>query len=194
VGGDGAELHGVLGGVRARLRGHRAHAHPAPPRRPRPQARRLLLLLLLPRRPLLPPRRGSAGPQVRATLRPPLSVPRKKRARVVGWPPVRSFRKNALENVAAGSTRAACAPAKFVKVAVDGAPYLRKVNLRDYAGYDQLLRALQGKFCSHFTIRKFANDEMKLVDAVNGTEYVPTYEDKDGDWMLVGDVPWKLLD
>uniref|UniRef100_A0A453E9K2 Auxin-responsive protein n=1 Tax=Aegilops tauschii subsp. strangulata TaxID=200361 RepID=A0A453E9K2_AEGTS len=112
-------------------------------------------------------------------------------ARVVGWPPVRSFRKNALENVAAGSTRAACAPAKFVKVAVDGAPYLRKVNLRDYAGYDQLLRALQGKFCSHFTIRKFANDEMKLVDAVNGTEYVPTYEDKDGDWMLVGDVPWK---
>uniref|UniRef100_M8BAA0 Auxin-responsive protein n=1 Tax=Aegilops tauschii TaxID=37682 RepID=M8BAA0_AEGTA len=116
------------------------------------------------------------------------------RARVVGWPPVRSFRKNALENVAAGSTRAACAPAKFVKVAVDGAPYLRKVNLRDYAGYDQLLRALQGKFCSHFTIRKFANDEMKLVDAVNGTEYVPTYEDKDGDWMLVGDVPWKLLD
>ena len=76
---------------------------------------------------------------------------------MVGWPPVRSFRKNALENVAAGSTRAACAPAKFVKVAVDGAPYLRKVNLRDYAGYDQLLRALQGKFCSHFTISECLN-------------------------------------
>jgi hypothetical protein len=29
----------------------------------------------------------------------------------------------------------------------------------------------------------------KLVDAVSGTEYVPTYEDKDGDWMLAGDVP-----
>jgi len=26
---------------------------------------------------------------------------------------------------------------------------------------------------------------------VNGTEYVPTYKDTDGDWMLVGDVPWK---
>jgi hypothetical protein len=38
---------------------------------------------------------------------------------------------------------------------------------------------------------KFGDDERKLVDAVNGTEYVPTYEDKDGDWMLVGDVPWK---
>ncbi|KAL3598453.1 hypothetical protein D5086_006371 [Populus alba] len=22
-------------------------------------------------------------------------------------------------------------------------------------------------------------------------EYVPIYEDKDGDWMLVGDVPWE---
>lgn len=40
----------------------------------------------------------------------------------------------------------------------------------------------------------FAGDyqtEKRLVDPVNGTEYVPTYEDKDGDWMLVGDVPWK---
>lgn len=22
-------------------------------------------------------------------------------------------------------------------------------------------------------------------------DYVPIYEDKDGDWMLVGDVPWE---
>ncbi|XP_047058247.1 auxin-responsive protein IAA1-like [Lolium rigidum] len=107
-------------------------------------------------------------------------APPAPKAQVVGWPPVRSFHKNALA-------------AKFVKVAVDGAPYLRKVNLHDYAGYDHLIRALQDKFCSHFTIRRFGNDETKLVDAVNGTEYVPTYEDKDGDWMLVGDVPWKMF-
>ncbi|XP_062218629.1 auxin-responsive protein IAA15-like isoform X2 [Phragmites australis] len=110
-------------------------------------------------------------------------------ARVVGWPPVRSYRKNALADVV-GSSKAKQA-AKFVKLVVDGAPYLRKVDLEAYAGYDQLLCALQYKFFSHFTIRKFADDERKLVDAVNGTEYVPTYEDKDGDWMLVGDVPWK---
>ncbi|RCV24936.1 hypothetical protein SETIT_5G126200v2 [Setaria italica] len=116
-------------------------------------------------------------------------APPAPKARVVGWPPVRSYRKNALADVA-GSCKAKQA-AKFVKVAVDGAPYLRKVDLEAYAGYDQLLRALQDKFFSHFTIRKFADDERKLVDAVNGTEYVPTYEDKDGDWMLVGDVPWK---
>jgi hypothetical protein len=40
---------------------------------------------------------------------------------------------------------------------------------------------------------KLGNEEMKLVDAVTGTEYVPTYEDKDGDWMLVGDVPWRSV-
>jgi len=38
-----------------------------------------------------------------------------------------------------------------------------------------------------------ANEEMELVDVVGGVEYVPTYEDKDGDWMLVGDVPWRMF-
>ncbi|MEX7539439.1 hypothetical protein SGI37_20695, partial [Providencia rettgeri] len=35
--------------------------------------------------------------------------------------------------------------------------------------------------------------ESKLMDLTNGVEYVPTYEDKDGDWMLVGDVPWGMF-
>ncbi|CAO2185912.1 unnamed protein product [Urochloa humidicola] len=144
--------------------------------------------------------RKRASSDADADRSPPLSAtaaaaspdaPPAPKARVVGWPPVRSYRKNALADVA-GSSKAKQA-AKFVKVAVDGAPYLRKVDLEAYAGYDQLLRALQDKFFSHFTIRKFADDERKLVDAVNGTEYVPTYEDKDGDWMLVGDVPWKMF-
>lgn len=66
---------------------------------------------------------------------------------------MRSYRKNALADVA-GACKAKQA-AKFVKVAVDGAPYLRKVDLEAYAGYDQLLRALQDKFFSHFTIREY---------------------------------------
>ncbi|XP_008811586.1 auxin-responsive protein IAA1-like [Phoenix dactylifera] len=101
------------------------------------------------------------------------------KAQVVGWPPVRSFRKNALKSCT------------YVKVAVDGAPYLRKVDLEIYGGYQQLLTALEDMF-SCFTVRNYPN-ERRLVDPVNGTEYVPTYEDKDGDWMLVGDVPWKMF-
>lgn len=31
------------------------------------------------------------------------------------------------------------------------------------------------------------------MESGNGIEYMPTYEDKDGDWMLVGDVPWKYV-
>ncbi|KAL1312139.1 hypothetical protein AAHE18_16G016400 [Arachis hypogaea] len=30
-------------------------------------------------------------------------------------------------------------------------------------------------------------------EGYNGSEYAPTYEDKDGDWMLVGDVPWDMF-
>ncbi|KAK1281812.1 Auxin-responsive protein IAA1 [Acorus calamus] len=107
--------------------------------------------------------------------------PSTAKARVVGWPPVRSYRKNAL-NAGAG---------KYVKVAVDGAPYLRKVDLQSYGGYQQLMTGLVRMFAC-FTIRT-SPEESRLVDPVSGTEYVPTYEDKEGDWMLVGDVPWKMF-
>ncbi|KAM1359786.1 hypothetical protein ACFX11_046746 [Malus domestica] len=45
---------------------------------------------------------------------------------------------------------------------------------------------------SFLKIRNYLN-ESKLMDPANGVEYVPTYEDRDGDWMLVGDVPWKMF-
>jgi len=90
-------------------------------------------------------------------------------------------------------------PAAFVKVSMDGAPYLRKVDLKMYRSYQELYMALEKMFSS-FTIgnsqgmngRDFMN-ESKLMDLLNGSEYVPTYEDKDGDWMLVGDVPWEMF-
>ncbi|XP_078165108.1 auxin-responsive protein IAA1-like isoform X2 [Carex rostrata] len=107
------------------------------------------------------------------------------KARVVGWPPVRNYRRNEVLKMRSNKN-------KLVKVAVDGAPYLRKVDLEAYSGYQQLLSALQDMF-SCFTIRNYPNEERKLVDPIHGTEYVPTYEDKDGDWMLVGDVPWKMF-
>ncbi|CAM8935772.1 unnamed protein product [Rhodiola kirilowii] len=36
-------------------------------------------------------------------------------------------------------------------------------------------------------------NEKKSVDLLNGSEYVYSFEDKDGDWMLVGDVPWEMF-
>uniref|UniRef100_A0A0E0LD63 Auxin-responsive protein n=2 Tax=Oryza punctata TaxID=4537 RepID=A0A0E0LD63_ORYPU len=113
--------------------------------------------------------------------------PPSPKARAVGWPPVRAYRRNALREDAK--------VAKLVKVAVDGAPYLRKVDLAAHGGYAPLLRALHGMFASCLAVRGGGGDgeDTKLVDLVTGAEYVPTYEDKDGDWMLVGDVPWKMF-
>ncbi|KAL5572716.1 hypothetical protein UlMin_022313 [Ulmus minor] len=103
------------------------------------------------------------------------------KAQVVGWPPVRSLRKKVLGRC------------KYVKVGADGAPFLRKVDLELYNSYQELLRALQDLFTS-FSIFCVGEENNKLVKpALKGIEYVPTYEDKDGDLMLVGDVPWKMF-
>ncbi|XP_056854392.1 auxin-responsive protein IAA17-like isoform X1 [Raphanus sativus] len=92
--------------------------------------------------------------------------------------------------------------AVFVKVSMDGAPYLRKVDLKMYKSYDELSNALSNMFSS-FTMVEGKNggeegmidfmNERKLRDVVNSWDYVPSYEDKDGDWMLVGDVPWPMF-
>ncbi|XP_010917602.1 auxin-responsive protein IAA30 isoform X2 [Elaeis guineensis] len=124
------------------------------------------------------------------------------KAQVVGWPPVRSFRKNIMSVQSdKGNKEEGEKSATFVKVSMDGAPYLRKIDLKMYRSYQELSVALEKMFSS-FTIgncssqgikgRDFMN-ESKLMDLINGSEYVPTYEDKDGDWMLVGDVPWEMF-
>ncbi|OMO55373.1 AUX/IAA protein [Corchorus capsularis] len=104
------------------------------------------------------------------------------KAQVVGWPPIRSYRKNCLQQK---KTEAEIAGI-YVKVSMDGAPYLRKIDLKVYKGYPELLKALEDMF-------KFKVGEYSEREGYNGSEFVPTYEDKDGDWMLVGDVPWEMF-
>ncbi|CAH8306110.1 unnamed protein product [Eruca vesicaria subsp. sativa] len=139
------------------------------------------------------------------------------KAQVVGWPPVRSFRKNVMSGQkpitgeavggtektsgsnGATSSASVGATAAYVKVSMDGAPYLRKIDLKLYKTYQDLSDALSKMFSS-FTIGNYGPqgmkdfmNESKLIDLLNGSDYVPTYEDKDGDWMLVGDVPWEMF-
>ncbi|XP_073141020.1 auxin-responsive protein IAA17-like [Henckelia pumila] len=127
----------------------------------------------------------------------PVKPPAAK-AQVVGWPPVRSFRKNI--NMAHQKINSCEESAAFVKVSMDGAPYLRKVDLNMYETYQQLSDALAKMFSSFTNMGNYGTqgmidfmNERKLVDLLNSWEYVPTYEDKDGDWMLVGDVPWEMF-
>lgn len=83
------------------------------------------------------------------------------RAQVVGWPPIRSFRKNTLAtnltkktDVVEASSSSGCL---YVKVSMDGAPYLRKVDLKTYSNYTELSSALEKMF-SCFTIGMYFRD------------------------------------
>ncbi|KAF8091191.1 hypothetical protein N665_0451s0004 [Sinapis alba] len=132
------------------------------------------------------------------------SSPPAAKAQIVGWPPVRSYRKNTLATTCKNSDEVDGKPGSgvlFVKVSMDGAPYLRKVDLRSYTNYGELSSALEKMFTT-FTLGQCGSNgapgkdmlsETKLKDLLNGKDYVLTYEDKDGDWMLVGDVPWEMF-
>ncbi|KAF2548464.1 hypothetical protein F2Q70_00023360 [Brassica cretica] len=103
------------------------------------------------------------------------------KSEVVGWPPVCSYRrKNNCKE--AWTTKVGLG---YVKVSMDGVPYLRKIDLGSSQDYDDLAFALD----KLFGVRGIG---VALKDGDN-CEYVTIYEDKDGDWMLAGDVPWGMF-
>ena len=74
----------------------------------------------------------------------------------MGWPPIRSFRKNSLATTSKNNEVVdgkKGVGALFVKVSMDGAPYLRKVDLKNYSTYPELSSALEKMF-SCFTMSK----------------------------------------
>ncbi|KAL6647590.1 hypothetical protein ACP70R_015027 [Stipagrostis hirtigluma subsp. patula] len=108
------------------------------------------------------------------------------KAQVVGWPPVRAYRKNTFQAAAAKKAEQQQQQSQgglYVKVSMDGAPYLRKVDLRMYKGYRELREALDALFTKSISAAAEAGDR----------QYAVAYEDKDGDLMLVGDVPWDMF-
>lgn len=137
------------------------------------------------------------------------------RAPVVGWPPIRSFRKNTLasqkrhadqeQDPTASPTDAneqvkqPSSTTLFVKANMDGVPIGRKVDLKSYDSYDSLKSALQDMFQRFMNgptalgMVCASNVDHKQFNLLDGTEYVLTHEDRDGDWMLVGDVPWNMF-
>ncbi|CAH8327414.1 unnamed protein product [Eruca vesicaria subsp. sativa] len=102
------------------------------------------------------------------------------KSQVVGWPPVCSYRRK--NNCKEAST----IKVGYVKVSMDGVPYLRKMDLGSSQDYNDLAFALDKLFGVRGGIG------VALKDGDN-CEYVTIYEDKDGDWMLAGDVPWGMF-
>lgn len=92
----------------------------------------------------------------------------------------------------------------FVKVTMDGVAIGRKVDLNAHQCYESLAETLEDMFDHPTTKVNAARSNMlmhhgsvgatrasKLLDGSSG--YVLTYEDKEGDWMLIGDVPWRMF-
>ncbi|KAL0724058.1 hypothetical protein Bca4012_038657 [Brassica carinata] len=137
----------------------------------------------------------------------------------VGWPPLRTYRINSLVNqakslptedglssnivtkytvVAAVKKDDACCFIKspmLVKVTMDGVIIGRKVDLNALDSYEALAKILEQMFfhtpSSVTTTRCKETRGSELLDG--SSEYIITYQDKDGDWMLVGDVPWLMF-
>uniref|UniRef100_A0A5B7B483 Auxin-responsive protein n=1 Tax=Davidia involucrata TaxID=16924 RepID=A0A5B7B483_DAVIN len=139
---------------------------------------------------------------------------------VVGWPPIRSFRKNLVtsssskaavdqspnkvsEDVGSNGNSENLGNSLFVKINMDGVPIGRKVDLKAYDNYEKLSSAVDELFRgllaaqrdSSAALKENKREETKAITGLldgNG-EYTLVYEDNEGDRMLVGDVPWHMF-
>ncbi|XP_062078110.1 auxin-responsive protein IAA29-like [Humulus lupulus] len=104
---------------------------------------------------------------------------------VVGWPPIKAWRRRlicfhgggrAVENGCSCGGRIS----KFmhVKVKMEGVAIARKIDLNLHTSFNTLTHTLMDMFgkCPE--------------DSVN---YKLTYQDREGDWLLAQDVPWRTF-
>ncbi|BAF18000.1 auxin-responsive protein IAA18 isoform X2 [Oryza sativa Japonica Group] len=146
----------------------------------------------------------SSNPQGRGAIPP-----------VVGWPPIRSFRRNLTNgssfkqsperqnDEADDKAKPICKKRPLVKINMDGIPIGRKVDLQIYDSYQKLSSAVEELFRGFLEAQKdlscAESGEQGAEDKIfsgllDGTGvYTLVYEDNDGDRMLAGDIPWKVF-
>lgn len=135
---------------------------------------------------------------------------------IVGWPPVRSSRRNlsssnlsskvdteSSKNVEKkGEKSEFIEDSLFVKVKMDGVPIGRKVDLKSFTDYDNLSTAVdelfRGLLAAQAEISNSEKETMEKTKMITGLldgrgDYTLVYEDSEGDRMLVGDVPWDMF-
>ncbi|KAI3919767.1 hypothetical protein MKX01_000208 [Papaver californicum] len=125
---------------------------------------------------------------------------------IVGWPPVKSWRRkfhhhyqnqhppqfqhhqeiDGTDHVDVANGDGAT-NSMYVKVTMDGMPIGRKINLQLHQSYQTLTTTLINMF------GKYENNGLKGLKQVERRSYTLTYQDGEGDWLLVGDVPWKTF-
>ncbi|KAE9602524.1 hypothetical protein Lal_00050161 [Lupinus albus] len=97
------------------------------------------------------------------------------------WPPIKSILRSTLVE-----KQNQHRPSLYVKVYMEGIPIGRKLNLLSHHSYDGLVRDL-----SHMFRTNILYPHSQPLNSQNF--HVLTYEDQEGDWMMVGDVPWEMF-
>ncbi|XP_050268416.1 auxin-responsive protein IAA29 [Quercus robur] len=112
---------------------------------------------------------------------------------VVGWPPIKSWMKKQLHQQQQQqhqggrvkndgvAERSGGRNSLYVKVKMEGQAIARKIDLRLFHSYQALTNTLISMF------------EKEAKFDKNGVNYTLTYQDKEGDWLLAGDVPWQTF-
>ncbi|KAJ1285327.1 hypothetical protein BS78_03G271300 [Paspalum vaginatum] len=136
-------------------------------------------------------------------------------APVVGWPPIRSFRRNITHGSSSKQSgepkhgeasmkeKLACKKNRLVKINMDGIPIGRKIDLAAYDSYERLSLAVKELFLGFLEAQKdlssvectqLGADGKIFSQLLDGSgKYTLVYEDSEGDRMLVGDVPWNVF-
>lgn len=119
---------------------------------------------------------------------------------VVGWPPIKSWRKKMLhQHHSVGHDHhhhhqyphhqnqllVANSMSMLVKVKMEGVGIVRKIDIRPHHSYQTLKDTLITMFS------KCKRSGGKEGGA--GAEYILAYQDKQGAWLLVADVPWQTF-
>ncbi|KAG5381913.1 hypothetical protein IGI04_033383 [Brassica rapa subsp. trilocularis] len=101
-------------------------------------------------------------------------------APVVGWPPVRTSRRNLTVQPKEEMKKGVNDEVRelYVKINMEGVLIGRKVNLSAFNNYQEL---------SHAVDQLFSKKDLADVNR----QYTLVYEDNEGDTVLVGDVPWE---
>ncbi|KAK8351176.1 hypothetical protein V6Z12_A05G015800 [Gossypium hirsutum] len=109
---------------------------------------------------------------------------------LVGWPPVKTWRKKVHHQIPNGGAENNCLPAvengiggrasksTYVKVKMEGVPIARKIDLSVHHSFEGLTNTL---------MRMFG------ISDGNRKSFKLTYQDREGDWLLAEDVPWRTF-
>ncbi|KAL6888209.1 hypothetical protein ACP4OV_009235 [Aristida adscensionis] len=131
---------------------------------------------------------------------------------VIGWPPVRTFRRNLAvsgktspeqQNAKKAAKPEETKRAPFIKINMDGIPIGRKIDLNALDSYEKLSLAVDKLFRGLLAAqqdqlaagsKECPQEEVPISGLLDGTgEYTLVYEDYEGDRVLVGDVPWGMF-